>query len=269
MSRVRSRGAEPPTRAVRMRQVGIDALHRPAMLTVPAQARGLVLCAHVGWPNPMPGTTTTRPSGSVSRLHDLARILVQHRLATLFVDLLDPSNGTGNGTSAATVGPVPGQASSLRHDPPGAPGSAHDPEEDLPLLTERVIAALDWAAGHDDLAGLRAGLCAADVCAAVALIAATRRPARVAAIVGRSGRPDLAGAALARVAVPTLLIVGGNDLAALAVNRTAMLSLSCEKRLEVVPGAGPCFDEPGTLETMAHLAGAWLAERLGGSVGRH
>jgi putative phosphoribosyl transferase len=34
----------------------------------------------------------------------------------------------------------------------------------------------------------------------------------VGAVVSRGGRPDLAGAALARVRAPSLLIVGGNDV---------------------------------------------------------
>jgi hypothetical protein len=42
-------------------------------------------------------------------------------------------------------------------------------------------------------------------------VAAERRPERLAAVVSRGGRPDLAGGALPLVAAPTLLIVGGND----------------------------------------------------------
>jgi putative phosphoribosyl transferase len=261
MPRVGPGRAAPRARAARTRQVRVDALHRPALLTLPAQARGLVVCAHVGLPSRRLATTAGEdPTCRVERLHDLARVLVQHRLATLFVDLLE-EDGALDGTSDL----LDGQGKVLGRGGNGA----LDPAHELPRLTERALAALDWAAGEADLGGLRAGLCSADVGAAVALIAATRRPALVAAVVGRSGRPDLAGAALARVAVPTLLIVGGNDVEAMAVNRAAMLALSCEKRLEVVPGAGHCFEEPGALETMAHLAGAWLAERLGGSVGRH
>jgi len=67
---------------------------------------------------------------------------------------------------------------------------------------------------------------------------------------------------LARVEAPTLLIVGGGDLDALEVNRRAMKRLRCNKRLEVVPGAGRAFDEPGALDAVAHLAGAWFATHL-------
>ncbi|MBL8346424.1 MAG: alpha/beta hydrolase [Rubrivivax sp.] len=138
----------------------------------------------------------------------------------------------------------------------------HPHASDLSLLAARTVDALDWAARRDELAHLPTGLWATGVAAGAALTAATRRPARVAAVVASSGRPDLAGPALARLAIPTLLIVGGNDPEGLAFNRAAMLELTCEKRLEVVPGAAPGFGEPGSLEAMAHLAGAWLAARL-------
>jgi hypothetical protein len=35
-----------------------------------------------------------------------------------------------------------------------------------------------------------------------------------------------------------------------------------EKRLEIVPGATHLFEEPGTLERVASLAGGWLVEFL-------
>ena len=82
------------------------------------------------------------------------------------------------------------------------------------------------------------------------------------AVVSRGGRPDLAGAALARVDAPTLLIVGGRDRDVLDLNRTALGLLGCNKRLEVVPGATHLFVEPGALDAAAHLAGAWFEQHL-------
>jgi putative phosphoribosyl transferase len=64
------------------------------------------------------------------------------------------------------------------------------------------------------------------------------------------------------VQAPTLLIVGGNDTEVLQLNRSAARALTCEKRLEVVPGATHLFEEPGALEAVAHLAGAWFANHL-------
>jgi hypothetical protein len=80
----------------------------------------------------------------------------------------------------------------------------------------------------------------------------------VAAVVSRGGRPDLAGPALAAVRAPTLLIVGGADYGVIGLNRDAFARLGCEKRLEIVPGATHLFEEPGTLEQVVGLAGAWF-----------
>jgi pimeloyl-ACP methyl ester carboxylesterase len=64
------------------------------------------------------------------------------------------------------------------------------------------------------------------------------------------------------VEAPTLLIVGGDDYDVLQLNRSAWRELRCEKRLEIVPGATHLFEEPGTLETVADLAGDWFAGHL-------
>lgn len=81
-------------------------------------------------------------------------------------------------------------------------------------------------------------------------------------MVSRGGRPDLAGPALARVLAPTLLIVGGLDEPVIALNRLAMRQMSCEVALEIVPGAGHLFEEPGTLERVVELAAAWFGRHL-------
>ena len=54
---------------------------------------------------------------------------------------------------------------------------------------------------------------------------------------------------------PTLLIVGGRDIEVLRLNQGAARAMHCQVRLEVVPGATHLFEEPGALETVAHLAG--------------
>jgi putative phosphoribosyl transferase len=82
------------------------------------------------------------------------------------------------------------------------------------------------------------------------------------AVVSRGGRPDLAGAALARVIAPTLLIVGGNDDVVIDLNRDAMAQLHGEVRLEIVPGASHLFEEPGTLAVVARLATDWFTRHL-------
>jgi putative phosphoribosyl transferase len=71
---------------------------------------------------------------------------------------------------------------------------------------------------------------------------------------------DLAGPAL--VEAPTLLIVGGDDVPVIAMNRQAMAQMHCERRMEIVPGATHLFEEPGTLEKVAELAREWFARYL-------
>jgi hypothetical protein len=100
--------------------------------------------------------------------------------------------------------------------------------------------------------------------AAAALIAAAARPDRVAAVVSRGGRPDLAGPALAHVTAPALLIVGGNDPQVIELNRRAQALLRGESRLEIVPGAGHLFEEPGALEHVAGLTRDWFVRHLAG-----
>jgi len=113
------------------------------------------------------------------------------------------------------------------------------------------------------LKGFPVGLFGASTGAAAALQAAAQRPQRIAAVVSRGGRPDLASDWLARVAAPTLLIVGGADTEVLDLNRRALRALHCKKRLEVVPGAGHLFEEPGALQGVAGLAAGWFAAHLG------
>ena len=67
---------------------------------------------------------------------------------------------------------------------------------------------------------------------------------------------------LARVTAPTLLIVGGRDTEVLRLNRVAQQRLGGESRLEIVPGAGHLFEEPGALDRVAALARDWFVAHL-------
>jgi dienelactone hydrolase len=194
----------------------------PGDLVRPAGAGALVLFAH--------GSGSSRLS---SRNRRVAGRLQREGLATLLFDLL-------------------GEAEAL------------DRRRvfDIERLGERLVQAVDWAAAQPSLGALRIGLFGASTGAAAALGAAAARPDRIGAVVSRGGRPDLAGAWLARVRAPTLLIVGGDDDDVLALNRDALQQLKCPKRLEVVPGATHLFEEPGTLDTVADLAAGWFVTRL-------
>jgi len=133
---------------------------------------------------------------------------------------------------------------------------------DIPLLAQRLLMATDWIRQDRETSALPIGYFGASTGAAAALVAAASVTCPIAAVVSRGGRPDLAGPALARVAAPTLLIVGGDDLVVLELNRAALAELRCNKHLAVVPGATHLFEEPGTLEAVVDLASNWFASHL-------
>ena len=196
-------------------------------LVVPDGARGIVLFAH--------GSGSGRHS---PRNRYVAGVLQDAGLATLLIDLL-----------TAEEEAIDERTRHLRFD--------------IGLLAGRLIGATDWLAQRPETRELAIGYFGASTGAAAALVAAAERPRVVRAVVSRGGRPDLAGAALARVRAPTLLIVGGDDTQVIELNRQALAQLgAAEKELVIVPGATHLFEEPGTLEEVARLAAAWFARHL-------
>jgi putative phosphoribosyl transferase len=135
---------------------------------------------------------------------------------------------------------------------------------DTELLAGRLASATLWALQQDDIADLPIGYFGASTGAAAALVAAARVPADVAAVVSRGGRPDMAGSLLGDVRAPTLLIVGGRDGGVLELNQQAFERLRCPRSLEVVPGAGHLFAEPGALDRVIELARQWFTRHLTG-----
>ena len=119
-----------------------------------------------------------------------------------------------------------------------------------------------WAAAQPEIGRLPLGYFGASTGAAAALLAAAEQPERVAAVVSRGGRPDLASASLGEVQAPTLLIVGERDHEVLALNRTALEELRVERELNVIPGASHLFEEPGALEEVGRLAAEWFGRHL-------
>jgi pimeloyl-ACP methyl ester carboxylesterase len=148
---------------------------------------------------------------------------------------------------------------------------SRDTRFDIDLLTRRLADVLDWLPDHDVYpSGLDSyetlSLFGASTGAAAALRVASQeqRKDQVCAVVSRGGRPDLAGDALARVEVPTLLIVGGNDTPVIDLNETAQSQIPGEVQLEIVPGATHLFEEPGALDHVSQSAAAWLQSHCGG-----
>lgn len=135
---------------------------------------------------------------------------------------------------------------------------------DIALLASRLQRAVDWAAGHAETARLRPCYFGASTGGGAALYAAAQ-DRRIAAVVSRGGRPDLAGKqALALVTAPTLLIVGELDDIVIELNEQARQAMTCESKLTIVPGAGHLFEEPGTLDAVVTQARNWFLDHLEG-----
>ncbi|CAM2881090.1 dienelactone hydrolase family protein [Streptomyces albus] len=130
---------------------------------------------------------------------------------------------------------------------------------DIPLLAQRLVAAVDELGRHERTAGAPVGLFGASTGAAAALTAAADRPGTVYAVVSRGGRPDLAGDALAQVVAPVLLVIGSEDREVLRLNEAAAARLRAPHRIHLVRGATHLFEEPGALEEVAREAAGWFA----------
>lgn len=137
-----------------------------------------------------------------------------------------------------------------------------DPEArfDIELLTKRIIEVAELVRQNPETKGLKIGFFGASTGAAAALKAAAHLKQKVSAVVSRGGRPDLAGGSLPQVTAPTLLIIGGNDIACIPLNEQAYAELGCEKKLELIEGASHLFEEGGALAQVANLATKWFTK---------
>lgn len=196
-------------------------------LVVPEASHGLVMFVH--------GSGSSRSS---PRNRYVAEVLNEGGLATLLFDLLTLDEES-----------VDTRTGHLRFD--------------IGFLATRVADATRWATANATTSRLRIGYFGASTGAAAALVAAAEFPDIVHAVVSRGGRPDLAIYAIPRVKAPTLLVVGGDDVAVLGMNRKALAHFRAEAKLEIVPRASHLFEEPGTLEAVARLARGWFQRRLG------
>lgn len=204
-------------------QIPVDHADIEGMLELPANARGIVLFAH--------GSGSSRHS---PRNNFVARVLREHGMGTFLLDLLTLSEDLDYQTRF-----------------------------DIPLLTLRLLLATRWVRMHQATRRLPIGYFGASTGAAAALQAAAELGTEIFAVVSRGGRPDLAGSrALAHINCPALLLVGGKDDEVLELNREALERMDGVKELSIVSGATHLFEEPGTLETVAHEAASWFSRHV-------
>jgi putative phosphoribosyl transferase len=195
----------------------------PGVLAVPTDAKGLVVFVH--------GSGSSRNS---PRNIKVAKKLQEHGLATLLFDLLTSKEEQDRSNVF-----------------------------DIELLADRIRWVLEWISHTDSVSALPLGLFGASTGAAAALVAATRAPHLVHAVVSRGGRPDLATAHLAHVSCPVLMIVGKRDTEVLQWNREAGALLQCPNQIEIIPGASHLFEEAGTLDQAAEQASEFFLRYLG------
>lgn len=207
--------------------IGLNEVTLKGNLTVPPSATALVVFAH--------GSGSSRLS---SRNRYVARLLQEANLGTLLFDLLTPEEEI--------------EEQYTRHL-----------RFDITLLAQRLAGTIRWLDQQSELSKVQIGYFGASTGGGAAIVAGAALGDRVGAIVSRGGRPDLAGEALAHLAIPTLLIVGGNDTEVIKLNQNALSQMqpgiAC---LEIVSGATHLFEEPGTLDSAANLARDWFLRHL-------
>ena len=195
-------------------------------LSVPDGTNGLVLFAH--------GSGSSRHS---PRNQFVAGVLQGAGIATLLFDLLTKDEEEEDSF-----------AGHLRFD--------------ISLLAERLVHATRAMQEESEVRDLQFGFFGSSTGAGAAIVAGAQLGQKIRAIVSRGGRPDLAGHALRKVTAATLLIVGGEDHLVIQLNEQALRTLRCEKAMRIIAGAGHLFEEPGTLDTVAHLAADWFVQHL-------
>lgn len=200
--------------------IDVNGVSLSGIMTLPAEVQKLIIFSH--------GSGSSRFS---PRNTFVADVLVKAGLASLLIDLLTQEEE-----------------------------EVYDLRFDIPLLSQRLVGVTDVILSMQKFKAMKIGYFGASTGAASALCAAAELKDTVFAIVSRGGRPDLAMDSLKEVMSPVLLIVGGADEDVLELNRKAMIQLSCEKKLEVIPGATHLFEEEGTLEQVAILAKDWFQQ---------
>jgi len=203
-------------------KIPVGKVSMEGLLVIPDNTKSIVLFAH--------GSGSSRFS---PRNNFVAGFLNKQRITTLLFDLLTETEDLEYSTRF-----------------------------DIDLLSERLQTATNWIQNNPLTSELAIGYFGASTGAAAAIIAASKLPDVIKAVVSRGGRPDLATMVLNQVKSPTLLIVGGNDKLVIDFNRYAYEKLHSEKELVVIPGASHLFEEAGTLEKVAELAANWFEKYL-------
>jgi putative phosphoribosyl transferase len=195
-------------------------------LTVPHNARGIVLFAH--------GSGSGRFS---PRNQYVAKEFNKSRIGTLLFDLLTSAEEEEDLITA-------------------------EYRFNIPLLADRLVGATEWLKKSSITHSLKLAYFGASTGAAAALVAAAKLPNDIVTVVSRGGRPDLAEQYLPKVKAPTLLLVGDYDEEVIELNKQAIAKMTAEKKLVIIPGATHLFEEPGKLEEVGRISTEWFLNYL-------
>lgn len=196
----------------------IDSIHLKGNLRIAKNSKGIILFSH--------GSGSSRMS---SRNNFVADLLVKNGFSSLLFDLLTE-----------------------RED------RVYEKRFDIELLTERLIKVTNWIRIDKDLKNLPIGYFGASTGAASAISAAAQLGNTIKAIVSRGGRPDLAMDDLKHINIPTLLLVGSDDVAVIELNKRAKSEIKGICVLQLIDGATHLFVEPGKLEEVAKHTIKWF-----------
>lgn len=191
-------------------------------LIIPENARGIVIFSH--------GSGSSRFS---SRNRMVAELIQKQNIGTFLFDLLTEEED-----------------------------EIYENRFNIDLLSDRLIETTQWLMDYKNTKDLPMGYFGASTGAASALRAAAYFKKKIKAVVSRGGRPDLAITELPQVTAPTLLIVGGLDVAVIRMNKMAFDELESVKEIKIIPGATHLFEEPGKLLEVADLAIVWYKRHL-------
>jgi putative phosphoribosyl transferase len=200
----------------------------PADVSIPKGARGLVVFGDgVG-------------KASRNPVHvALTEVLNEAGLATVLADLIAPDERTFNPRTGELCG-------------------------GLDLLERRVVAITDWVAMQPNLQTYPLVYFGAGIGAEAALIAASRRPETVRAMVALAPNLRHVEEFLPEIFAPTLFLFGNDDPLAVDRQRMRMSQLPERVRRELIllgHGFDP-MDESGINEEVASVANGWFSRHL-------
>lgn len=200
----------------------IDSIHLKGNLRIAKESKGIILFSH--------GSGSSRMS---SRNNFVADLLLKKGFSCLLFDLLTEQEDM-----------------------------IYEKRFDIELLTERLVKVTDWIRTDKDLKKLPIGYFGSSTGAASAICAAAQLGNTIKAIVSRGGRPDLAMNDLQYINIPTLFLVGSNDVAVIELNKRAKSEIKGICVLQLIDGATHLFIEPGKLEEVAKNTIAWFNKYL-------